>query len=132
MALQACVVAGKPQLAAVRIVAIAARDARCEHLALLERAVIIDLVARLAVGLVEPTGDRRNHMRVGQPAPRNPVLGKRAAARVAEPAGLDFFAQQGWRGVAQRVPRGRIERPCNPGSLIEAHDEALGGIVDLR
>ena len=54
MALQADAVARKPQLGAVRLVAVAAGDAGREHLALLERAVVVDLVEHLPVGMVEP------------------------------------------------------------------------------
>ena len=48
VALQADAVARKPQLGAVRLVAVAAGDAGREHLALLERAVVVDLVAASA------------------------------------------------------------------------------------
>ena len=129
MALQAGVVAGKPQLGAVRIVAIAAGDARGEHLALLERAVIIDFVALLAVGVIEPAGDRRNAVRVGQRPSGNPIFGKRAAARMAEPAGLDLLAHRGGRDATLRISGRRIKRPGDIPSFVEAHDEALGGIV---
>ena len=42
----------------MRIVTIAAGHACREHPALLERAVIVDLVEHLSVGMVEPTGVR--------------------------------------------------------------------------
>ena len=65
VALQADPVARYPKLCAVRIVAIAAGDARCEHLALLERAVIVNLVLHLPVGVIKPTTERGDGMRVG-------------------------------------------------------------------
>ena len=75
VALQADLVAGEFQLGAVRVVAIAAGDACCVHLALLERAVIIDLIEHLAVGLVEPLGERSDEMRVGERPPGHPIFG---------------------------------------------------------
>ena len=54
--LQTGAVAGEAQLGAMRIVAIAAGDAGREHLALLERAVIVDLVEHLPVGMIETAG----------------------------------------------------------------------------
>ena len=60
VALQADAVAGHFQLGAVRVVTVAAGDASGEHLALLERAVIIDLVLHLPVGVIEPARERRH------------------------------------------------------------------------
>jgi hypothetical protein len=48
---------------------------------------------------------------------------------MAEPAGLDLFMQAGRRCAALRVAGRTIERPCDTGSFIEAHDKSLGGIV---
>ena len=56
VALQADAVAGRAQLGAMRLVAIAAGDAGREHLALLERAVVVDLVEHLPVGMIEARG----------------------------------------------------------------------------
>ncbi|MGZ9112519.1 MAG: hypothetical protein ACXW3X_15970 [Rhodoplanes sp.] len=131
MALQARVVAGIPQLGAVRVVAIAAGDARSKHFALLERAVIVDFVALLAVGVIEPARDRRDVVRVGQRPSGNPALGKRAAARMTEPAGLDLFADRGGRYATLRISRRRIKRPCDVLSFVEAHDQSLGAVVVL-
>src|SRR5262245_29376053 len=51
--LQAGVVGGSAKLAAVRLVAVAAGDADREHLALLERTVVIDLIQHLTVGVIK-------------------------------------------------------------------------------
>ena len=51
VALQADAVTRRTKLCAVRLVAVAAGDAGREHLALLERAVVVDLVQHLAVGM---------------------------------------------------------------------------------
>ncbi len=75
MALQADAVAGQLQLRAVRVVAVAAGHALHEHLALLDRPVIIDLVFHLPVGEIKAAGEGRDDVGVGEPAPRDPILG---------------------------------------------------------
>jgi hypothetical protein len=62
--LEADAVAGRAKLRRVRLVTVAAGEAGREHLALLERAVIIDFVAHLSVGIVEPARERRDDVRV--------------------------------------------------------------------
>ena len=56
VALQTDLVAGEPQFGAVRVMAVAAGHAGGEHLALFERAVIIDLAELLAVRLEKTAG----------------------------------------------------------------------------
>src|SRR6516165_7672649 len=56
MALKADAVAGRAKFRGMRLVAVAASDAGREHLALLERAVIVDLVQHLAVGVIAAAG----------------------------------------------------------------------------
>src|ERR1700758_2581630 len=90
-------VARDPQLRAVRLVAIAAGDTGSEHLALLERAVIIDLVKHLPIRMIERGDKRRDDMRIGQPLAGNPGLGELAAPRMAQAASLDLLAQGGGR-----------------------------------
>src|SRR5690349_16182826 len=72
MALQAQIVAREARLGAVWLMAIAAGHARREHLTLLERAVVIDLVAHLAVRMIEPAGKSRDGVGIGQRAAWNP------------------------------------------------------------
>src|SRR4051812_15430909 len=86
MALQADAVAREPQCGAVRLMAVAGGDARREHPALLERAVVIDLVEHLPIGVIEPAAKRRDPMRVREPLARNPILGERAPTRMTEAA----------------------------------------------
>jgi len=74
VALLAYAVVRRAELAAVRLVAIAAGHAGREHLALLERTVVIDLVAHLPVRFVETAGERRDGMRVGEPSSGHPIL----------------------------------------------------------
>ena len=62
--LQAHAVAGRAKLRRVRLVAIPAGDAGREHLALLERTVIVDFIAHLSVGIVESTREWRDDVRV--------------------------------------------------------------------
>src|SRR5947199_243189 len=110
---------------AVRPVAVAAGDASRKHFALLERAVIIDLIAHLPVGLVVSAPEWRDHMRVRKLASRHPILGELAAARVAQPAALDLLAQQRRREAAPRIAGRRIDWPKDIAPLIEADEEPL-------
>src|SRR5689334_6905515 len=119
VALQADPLPRRAQSGGVRLVAIAAGDAGGEHPALLERAVIVDLVLHLAVGMVEAAREQRDDMGVGQCPPGNPGLRKFAAARVAEAAGLDLLAGECWRIVARGVARARIDRPTDVAPLVE-------------
>src|SRR6266571_4862326 len=98
-------------------VAIAAGDTRRKHLALLERAVIIDLIEHLPVRMVEPASKGGNDVRVGQRLTRDPVLGKFAAARVAQAAGLDLPAQNGGRDTALWIAGFRIGKPADAVTL---------------
>src|SRR5512144_396557 len=82
--LQADAVTRRTKSCGVRLVTIAASDAGREHPALLERAVVVDLVQHLPVGTVEPARERRDGMRVREPPPRHPILGELAAARVPQ------------------------------------------------
>ena len=77
----------------MRVVAIATGDARSEHLALLERAVIVDFIEHLPVGVIEPSAEHRDDVGVGEPLPGNPIFGKLPAACMAQPASFDLLAQ---------------------------------------
>src|SRR5262249_43796618 len=114
-----------------RLVAVAAGHAGGEHFALFERAVIVGFldVAHLSIGLVEPARHRRDDVRVGERAARQPVLRDFAAARVATPAGLDLLAQQRGRIIALRIAALRIATPGDVAALVEAGRQALGRIV---
>ena len=103
MALQTHAVAGEKKFRTVRIVAIAAADAGSEHLALLERAVVVDLVQHLSIGLVKALRQRRHRVGIGQPAARDPGFGKLGASGVTKPASLDLLAQQARRHAAVRI-----------------------------
>ena len=98
------------QLGAVRLMAIAAGDAGREHLALLERAVVVDLVEHLPVGMIEPARKRRDRMRVGQPPAREPNP-RRTAPRRAwhRPQVSTSLRSVGGREAARRVA-GRADR----------------------
>src|SRR5262249_6536473 len=84
VALQADAITGRTQSGAVRIVAIAARHARCEHLALLERKVVVELldIAHLTVGVGKIAKHRRWQMCVRQCLPGNPFVRELCAPRV--------------------------------------------------
>ena len=129
--LQADAVSRRTKLGGVRLVTIAAGDAGSEHFALLERAVVVDLVQHLPVGTVEPAREQRDRMRVRERAPRHPLLGKFAAARVTQPAGLDLLAHERGRDVAARVARGRIDRPDDTVALVEPDQQTLARVIAL-
>src|SRR5262245_60270549 len=129
MTLLADAVAGSAQPGAVRLMAIGAGHACGEHPALLERAVIVDLVAHLPVGMIEPAREPRDDMRIGQRPAGSPVLGKLAAARMAQAAGLDLLAQHGGRDAPLPVAGARIDRPGDVEPLVEAHGQPLGRIL---
>src|ERR1044071_7164198 len=88
MTLHADTVPRRTKCGAVRLVAIAAGDALCEHRALLEGLIVIGFldVADLAIGKKEPALERRHPMRVGQPPARHPILRECAASRMTEAA----------------------------------------------
>src|SRR5215471_834884 len=123
--LHADAVTGCTQPRGVRLVAVAAGDASREHLALLERAVIVDLVLHLAVGVIEPAREGRDHMRVREPSPGNPVLGELAATGMTKPAGLDLFAHQCRGEVAGGVPRLRVAPPDDIAPFVETNQQTL-------
>ncbi len=131
VALRADLCARRAKLCAVRLVAVAAGHAGREHAALLERAVIVDLVAHLTVGDIEPARQRRHHMGVGQRAPRHPVFGEFAAARMAAAAGLDLLARRRRREVARGIAGLRIDRPGDAAALVEPRQKPHTGIVAL-
>src|SRR5271170_5989784 len=109
----------------MRVVAIAAGNARRKHLALLERAVIVDFVLHLPIGVIEPVAELRDGVRIRQWPPRDPILGEFGPAGMAQPAGLDLFAQKRWGEIALRIAGARILSPGDTAALIEAHSEAL-------
>src|SRR5262249_32794404 len=125
VALRADGIGGSAKLRAVRLVAIAAGDAGREHLALLERAVVVDLVAHLSVGLVQPARERRDGVGVGEPAAGRPIPGEFAAARVAEAAGLDLLAHQRRGEVARGISRVAVDAPEDVAPFVEASEQAL-------
>src|SRR5215470_2033192 len=129
VALHADAVARSAELAAVRLVTVAAGDASRKHLALLERAVVVDLVPHLPVGVIKALPYRRDHVRVGQPSARNPCFREFAAARMAETAGLDL-RPQGSRGVAANGVTSRwIDRPGRITPFSQALRQPHGRIV---
>src|SRR5215472_14087031 len=111
VALQADTVARRAKFGAVGLMAIAAGDAGREHLALLERAIIVDLIQHLPVGMVKATAERRDNMGVGQPLAGHPILGKLATSCMAPAAGFDLSADEGRREVTLRISGLGVEAP---------------------
>src|SRR5262249_8924205 len=120
VALSADTILGKAKLGAMRLMAITAGYAGGKHLALLERAIVVDLIKHLAVGLIDAATDRRNGMRLRQPSTRQPVLGELSTPSMTKAAGLRLFAQ----GEGQFATRGIaglcLHRPGNVATFIEA------------
>src|SRR5215469_6747691 len=121
MALQADAVAGQAKLGGMRFMTIAAGDPGREHLALLERAIIVDLVEHLSVGLIEPVGKQRDRVRIGKRPTGDPILGKLGASRMAQAASLDLLANERGPEVADRLAGGGIGRPADTLPLIETN-----------
>src|SRR5262249_37864734 len=133
MTLHTYAVAGRAQLAAVRLVAVAAGDAGRKHLTLFERAVIVDLlnVAHLPIGVVKPACKRRDRVGIRKPAAGNPILREFAAPGVAAAAGLDLLAQHRGREIALRIAGRGIKPPRNVATLVETSEQALALIFLL-
>src|SRR5215471_21689198 len=113
------------------LVAIAAGDAGCKHLTLLERAVIIDFVKHLSVGVIEAAGEHRNSVSVRQRLPRNPVFRKLPASRMAQPAGLILPTCFLRAGTALRIAGLRIGTPSHSVSLVQEGNKPLQRVIIL-
>src|SRR5512144_1390949 len=113
--------------------AIAASDPLREHLALLERLIVIGLfdVAYLPVGKKELALERRYPMRIGQPAARHPILGEHAAPRVAETAGFNLGTQERRRHAALWLASLRILRPRDVRAFVESNHKPLRPVLAL-
>src|SRR5438105_3187562 len=70
-------------------------------------------------------------MCVRKPAARHPILGKLAAARVTQAAGLDLLPHEGGREVAARVARVRIDRPDDIAAFVEPDQKAFARVIAL-
>src|SRR5450432_45533 len=126
-------VAGEPQFRAVGIVAIAAGNAGGEHLALLERAVIVGLlgVQHLSVGLIETPGDRQNHVGIGQRLSGSPAFRKFTAPGVTEAAGFHLGTQRARRAAASDIAGFGIGYPNRIAPLGKSLGQSHGRVVDL-
>ncbi len=130
VALRADRVARRPQLLAVRIVAIGAGDAVRVHPALQERAVVEDLVAHLPVGVIQTGLEQRRTKGVGEAPARGVLVAELAAPRMAARAGFDL-ARRLARLRAGRVAalRGRV--PGDAATFVERGRQAFGRLQGL-
>src|SRR5262245_36229392 len=103
----------------MRIVTITAGDARREHLALLERSVVIDFIEHLAVGLIESLAEKRHDMGIGKRLSRYPVLCNLAPPRVAASTGFDLLAELGGSATPLRGSVLIVTATCNSAPLVE-------------
>ena len=124
VALRAHRVARHAQLLAVRVVAVGAGDALRVHAALQERAVVVDLVAHLPVGVVEIRLEQRDTIGVAERRAGMPGVVELAAPRVASRAGLDLAARGSRRGARRVAGRG-VDRPRDAAPLVQCDREPL-------
>ena len=130
----------RPQLQAVRVVAVRTGDARLEHAALQERAVFVDLVEDLAVGMIEAGIEQVGHVGIEErmavavgstrsragahgSARRSPPRRSIAAARCAVAvAGAGSSSHMPAAGIAEadRQSMGGIRRAALSGAFAQA------------
>ena len=110
-------------------VTIAASHSGCEHLALLERAVIVDLVEHLPVGMVKPADEGGDRVSIGQWLSRYPVLRKFPASRMAQPAGINFPARNRRGDTALWIAGFGIGLPGNAVPLVKKDDEPFQRVL---
>ena len=121
MALAAHLIPRRPQLEAVRIVAIRAGHPHLEHAALPERTVFIDLIEDLSVRMVQAGVEKGGHVRIQERMSIDIAGGDLAPTRMAARACLQLRARLAGRGPV-RGTAGRIELPSSS-SRIAQRDE---------
>src|SRR5262245_32235009 len=132
MALQAGVIAGRAKLGAVWFMAITAGHAGGEHFALFERAIVVDLVQHLPIGLVETPRNGGNGVCIRQPFTWPPILRKLATPGMTQPTGLSLLAQAEGQLAARGVAGPCINWPGNVATFIEANHKPFARIVRTR
>ena len=117
-------VALSAQLAAVRIVAVAARDAARIHLALQERTPDVHFVALLAIGVVERAGEQRGAIVIEKRFAGRVSFGDLAAPRMALRADFDL-ALGCARLRARALPVVALVIPRDTAAFVEARGQTL-------
>jgi hypothetical protein len=112
----------------VRVVAVGARHALRVHAALQERPPFVDLVALLAVGLVQAFREQRRPVVIEEGAPRVVAAGDLPTSRVALRAHLDLAGSRA-RAAARGDAGLRNGNPRHAAPLVEQHGEALPRIL---
>src|SRR6266481_7960083 len=115
------------QLSAVGVVAVAASDAARVHLALEERAPVVNLAALLAINMIKRAGEQRWAIIVKERLPRFVALGDLAATGVTLRADLDL-ALGCARLRAHCVAARRVHSPSDVPPFIEARAQTLGAV----
>src|SRR6478672_6612904 len=117
----------------MRIVTVATGHTRREHLALLERQVVVELfdVAHLTVGVGQIAVHRRRQMCVRQRLPGDPFFRELRAPCVTQTARFHFLARTQRHAVALWHPCLVVLRPGCAGSLVELHDKPLRSVLLL-
>src|SRR5262252_7752788 len=108
----------------MRIVAIGAGDAFRIHPALDERSPLVDLVANLAVGVVQARVEPREPVRVLQRLAGGDLVGDPGRAGVANGARHNLARRLAWH-AALRVAGGWRRRPRRALALVECDDESV-------
>ena len=111
--------------------AIAASDACGEHLALLERRIVVGFlgISHLPVGMIRGARDWFDDVRLRKPLAGNPVLTESSSACVAQAACFDFLPKRARRDAAACRTGSSIDRPGDIAAFVEAHDQALARIL---
>ena len=123
-------IALRAQLSAVRVVAVAASDTARVHLALEERAPVVNLAALLSVAVVKGRGEERRTIMVKERLARLVALCDLAAPRVTLRADLDLAIGCA-RLRAYRVAGRRVLSPRDVPPFIEARTQTLGAFGSL-
>ena len=117
----------RAQLSTVRVVAVAASDTVRVHLALQERAPVVNLAALLAIGVVERTREQRWAIIIKKRLSGFVALSDLAPPSVTLRADLDLAVGCA-RLRAYRVAGCRVLSPRNAAPFVEARAQALGGV----
>ncbi len=120
---------GRAELEAVRVMAVGARHAPMEHLALEKRAVLVHLVPDLPIGVVEAILENRHPVGVAQRPAVHVLVRELAAPRVASSAHLDL-APCAARRRSLRIARLCADRPRDPLAFVQRDAEPLRPAVE--
>src|SRR5262249_54803779 len=120
-------VALRAQLAAVGLVTVAAGHARCIHSALEKRAPVVDLVALLAVGVINRIGEKRRPVVIEERLACRGTVGELTAPPNTLRANVDLAIGRA-RLRSRRRGALAVARPGYAAPLVEARGEAFRSV----